>query len=171
MFQLTILAIVALLVGIDQLTKWLAVIYLKGEETVTVISKVLGLSYVENKGAAFGMMEGGRWFFILLTSIVMLAMLALVLTGRFRRCWMFNISATLVIAGGIGNFIDRLIQGYVVDFIEVLFISFPVFNIADCCVVIGAALLLIFFCFIYDEKQPSAALPGDAHESQQDDFS
>lgn len=122
---------------------------------MVLIPEVLQLSYTENEGAAFGMLEGGRWFFVVLTGLIMLALGAFVLCGRLRRYTMFNISATLILAGGIGNLIDRLVQGYVVDMIEVTLVSFPLFNIADCCVVIGSVLLLIFFLFFYEDKTPT----------------
>ncbi len=161
MFQALIVGVTALLVGLDQLTKWLTVVYLKNGEPLTVIPKVLEFTYVENEGAAFGMLQGGRWFFVVLTAILMIALGVFVLTGQFRRFRMFNISATLVLAGGIGNLIDRAIQGYVVDMIRVTFIDFPVFNVADCCVVVGSILLLIFFLFFYEETTPAEASYGN----------
>ncbi|MBQ9861771.1 MAG: signal peptidase II [Clostridia bacterium] len=170
MFQFTVLAITAALVSLDQLTKWLAVLSLKNAETITLIPKVLGLTYVENAGAAFGILQGQRWFFLILTGVVMAAILWLLLFGKFRKYLLFNISATLIVAGGIGNFIDRLIHGYVVDFIEVLFFEFPVFNVADCFVVVGSVLLLVFFLFIYDDKKvPIAGKTEATHEDDSTD--
>lgn len=167
MFQFTVLAVIAALVSLDQLTKWLAVLCLKNAETTELIPRILGFTYVENKGAAFGILQGQRWLFLIFTGIVMAAILALLLFGKFRKHLWFNISATLIVAGGIGNFIDRLIHGYVVDFIEVLFFEFPVFNVADCYVVIGSALLLVFFFFLYDDKKVPAA--GKTEEPYEDD--
>ncbi len=155
MFQCLVIAVTAVLVGLDQLTKWLAVVYLKNGEPLVLIPKILQLSYTENEGAAFGMLEGGRWFFVALTAIIMIALSLFVLCGRFRCYRMFNISAVLILAGGIGNLIDRVVQGYVVDMIEVTLVSFPLFNVADCCVVIGSVLLLIFFLFFYEDKTPT----------------
>lgn len=157
MFQLTVLAIIAALVSVDQLTKWLAVLSLKGADAAVVIPHVLGFSYVENRGAAFGILQGQRWLFLVFTAIVMITMLALLLFGKFRKQHLFNISITLIVAGGVGNFIDRLIHGYVVDFLQVLLFEFPVFNVADCYVVVGSILLLVFFFFFYDDKQLSVA--------------
>ena len=100
----------------------------------------------------------------------MAAILWLLLFGKFRKYLLFNISATLIVAGGIGNFIDRLIHGYVVDFIEVLFFEFPVFNVADCFVVVGSVLLLVFFLFIYDDKKvPIAGKTEATHEDDSTD--
>lgn len=162
MFQAIVLTAVAVLIGLDQLTKWLAVTYLQGADPATLIGGVFELTYVENKGAAFGVLQGGRWLFIALTAVVMLALLFLILFGKFRRYRLFNISAVLIVAGGFGNFIDRLCKGYVVDFLHFFLKSihfdFPVFNVADCCVVIGAILLLVFFCFVYDDKAEKPAV-------------
>lgn len=163
MFQFTVLAITAALVSIDQLTKWVAVITLKNAAAVELIPQVLGFRYVENRGAAFGILQGQRVLFLIFTGVVMAAILALLLFGKFRKYPLFNISATLIVAGGLGNFIDRLIHGYVVDFIEVLFFEFPVFNVADCYVVIGSVLLFIFFFFMYDDKKVPAIGKTEKH--------
>ena len=158
MFQVIVLAVIGGLVGLDQLTKWLAAAYFKDGTPLTVIPGFFELTYVENRGAAFGMLQGGRWLFIVLTGVVMLALLALLLFGKYRSYPLFNCSVILIVAGGIGNFIDRLCNGFVVDYLHFFLKTatingdFPVFNVADCCVVIGSALLLIFFFFCYDEK-------------------
>ncbi len=167
MFQCMILAVTAVLVGLDQLTKWLAVMYLRSGNDVTVIPRILDFSYAENTGAAFSILSDERWFLIVITLIVMLALGAFVLFGQFRRYKLFNASATLILSGGIGNLIDRLVQGYVVDFAKVTFMDFPIFNVADCFVVVGSALLLIFFCFVYEDKAPSEA----SNEQATDDSS
>ena len=85
--------------------------------------------------------------------------LYMLLSRRFKAYKLVTVSGILIVAGGVGNLIDRIFRGYVVDFISVTWIGFPIFNIADCCVVIGAVLLLIFFFFIYDDK-PAAKLPA-----------
>ncbi len=168
MLQGIVIAVVAVLVGLDQLTKWLAVVYLKSGEPVTLIPGVLQLSYAENEGAAFGMLQGGRWFFVVLTGMMLVALLVFVLSGKLRRFWMFNCSAVLILAGGIGNLIDRLVQGYVVDFIETTFITFPLFNVADCCVVVGSLLLLVFFGFVYEDTAPTEETHGNTTDSSAD---
>ena len=161
MFQGIIVAVIAAMVGLDQLTKWLAVVYLKSGDPVTLIPGVLQLSYTENEGAAFGMLQGGRWFFVVMTGILMAALLLFLLSGKLRRYRIFNCSMILIIAGGIGNFIDRIVQGYVVDFIEVTLFEFPLFNVADCFVVIGSVMLLIFYGFIYEENTPVEVVNGN----------
>lgn len=161
MFQGLIVAVTAVLVGLDQLTKWLAIVYLKGKPDITFIPGVIDFHYVPNDGAAWSILSGERWFLVALTSLIILALLVFVLMGKFRRYKMFNISATLIIAGGIGNLIDRMVQGYVVDFIKTTFMEFPVFNVADCFIVVGSILLLVFFLFFYEEKSPAEVANGD----------
>ncbi|MBR2405549.1 MAG: signal peptidase II [Clostridia bacterium] len=161
MFQGLIVAVTAVLVGLDQLTKWLAIVYLKGKPDVTFIPGVIDFHYVPNDGAAWSILSGERWFLIVLTGIILAALLVFVLMGKFRRFTMFNISATLILAGGIGNLIDRLVQGYVVDFIKTTFMDFPVFNVADCFIVVGSVLLLVFFLFFYEEKTPAEVSHGN----------
>lgn len=171
MFQAIVLLVVAGLVGVDQLTKWLTVTYLQ-DEPITLIPGFLELTYLENRGAAFGMMQGGRWLFVAFTTAVMLVLLGLLLFGKFRSYRLFNISMILIVAGGLGNLIDRVAQGFVVDMIHVFWeaigFNFPVFNFADCCVVIGSVILLIFFFFFYDEKQvkPKTVVETDGNDSE-----
>lgn len=153
MLQFIILAGTALLVGIDQLTKWLAVEYLQEGQPLSLIDGVFELLLHKNPAAAFGLFKDQRWLFMGVTVVVILAMGAVLMSGRYRRYRMVNISGTLIIAGGIGNMIDRVRLGHVIDFLYFRLIDFPVFNFADCCVVIGAVLLLIFFFFIYTEDK------------------
>lgn len=166
MFQAIAIAVVAVLVGLDQLTKWLTVLHLQ-ENPIVLIDGVLELTYLENRGAAFGMMQGARWLFVAFTAVVMLALLALLMFGQYRRYRLFNVSLILVIAGGIGNLIDRVANGFVVDMIHVFWkaigFDFPVFNVADIFVVIGSILLLVFFFFVYDDKKKTEVT--DEHAS------
>ncbi len=156
MFQAIVLAVTAALVGLDQLTKWLTVVHLKESDPAVLINGILELTYLENRGAAFGVMQGARWWFVAFTSVVMLGLLAVLLFGRYRRYPLFNVGIVLIVAGGVGNLIDRIVNGFVVDMlhfhIAAIGFDFPVFNVADCYVVIGSVLVLFFFFFIYDEK-------------------
>lgn len=102
----------------------------------------------------------------------MVFMLVLLMSGRFRRYPLMNVSGVLIVAGGVGNLIDRIANGYVVDFLYFRLINFPIFNFADCCVVVGAALLLIFFFFFYEEKpkpQPEDAASADDRSAIDED--
>ena len=157
MLQIMILVSAAFLVALDQGTKMLAVEHLtKG--AIPLIDGVFELTYVQNTGAAFGLLKNQRWIFMSITAVVMVVLLVVLMSGRFRRYRFANIAGTLILAGGIGNMIDRVAHGYVVDFLYFKLINFPVFNVADCYVVIGAALLLIFFFFFYkEENQPEKA--------------
>ena len=145
-YRVLMLAPAALLVFLDQLFKWLTVRFLQEGQGVPLIEGVFELLYVKNPGAAFSILENKRVFFILLTVAVMGFLLLVILSGRYRRHMLLNISFVLVLAGGIGNLIDRCRFGYVIDYLY-----FPVFNFADCCLVIGAVLMLIFFFFIYED--------------------
>lgn len=168
MHQIVILICALLLIGVDQLTKYLAVIFLKGAESVPLIPGVFELAYVENKGAAFGILPGGRWFFIVLTAFVIGAMLFFLLKGKFRGYAWINAAAALIIAGGVGNLIDRILYGYVVDFFYFRLIDFPVFNFADCCVVVGAILLLIQFLFFYKPEEETAKVTEEEENTHGD---
>ncbi len=150
------LAAAVLLVGADQLTKWLAVTYIKPEHSINLISfgdkQWLNLTYQENTGAAFSILRDKQLFLIILTSIVILGVIILMLTKRVKRpiyIWSF----ALILAGGIGNLIDRIFNGYVVDFIDLRIINFAVFNFADICAVTGTIMLIFFY--VTDEVKQS----------------
>lgn len=134
-------AIIVCGVGIDQLTKLLASKYLSIITTQPIINGVLHLTYVENEGAAFGMLANHRWVFIAVSSLTVAALLFLIYSGYIRGR-LYTLSVSLIISGGIGNMIDRLSLGYVVDFIDFRLINFAVFNAADSFVCVGAGLLI-----------------------------
>lgn len=159
MLQFILLLATAVLVGIDQLTKYLVTSNMQLGQSIPVIDGVFELLYHRNPGAAFGILPNQRWIFITFTFIVMVVILVILMSGKFRKYKLANVAGVLILAGGIGNMIDRLAYGYVVDFLYVKLINFPIFNFADCCVVIGAALLLVALLFVYkDEKiQPVKA--------------
>ena len=132
-----------LLVAADQLTKFLTLIFLKPISTKVLIKGVLSLTYVENYGAAFGMLQNSRWVFITLTIAIISAILAYrIRSGENGK--LFDSASILLISGGMSNLIDRIFRGYVVDMIQFTFIDYPVFNFADCCVVAGAVLMCIY---------------------------
>lgn len=171
MLQFILLLAIAVLVGIDQLTKYLVISNMELDQSIPVIDGVFELLRHHNPGAALGILPNQRWIFITFTFIVMVVILVILMSGKFRKYKLANVAGVLILAGGIGNMIDRLAYGYVVDFLYVKLINFPIFNFADCCVVIGAALLLVAFLFVYkDEKiQPvkaDALLTGEDEASQ-----
>jgi len=138
------------LVGADQLLKLWAMNTLPGNP-IPVIDGVLELFYHENRGAAFGMLQGGRIIFIIVTLIIAAAgVWAMIKLPMFQKMGT-RICTTLIIVGGIGNLIDRVFRGYVVDFIYFKPINFPIFNLADSCVTCGAIALAIIILF---SKEP-----------------
>ncbi len=141
----------ALLVIADQIIKFFTVKYLAPIGNLDVIKNILSFTYVENRGAAFGILQDGRWFFVALTLVILIA-LSVYIGKNPKKGMLFNISATMIYAGAIGNFIDRLFKGYVVDMIRVTFIDFPVFNFADCLIVVGVILLYIYILFFDKSK-------------------
>ena len=141
-----------LLIIADQITKYFTVSMLKPVGSVEIIKNILNFTYVENRGAAFGILQNARWVFIVLTTIAVAAIIIYLLKEKPKDKTL-TCSLSLILAGAIGNMIDRILKGFVVDMIEVTFIDYPVFNFADCCVVIGAILLGIYIIFIYKEPQ------------------
>ena len=135
-------AFIALGVGLDQLTKYLAVMCLMPLGSVPLIEGVLHLTYVENPGAAFGMLADMPWLFNSFSSLAIIFILFYLYLGHADRP-LVAASLIMICAGGIGNMIDRLALSYVVDFIDFCLINFAVFNVADCFVCIGAGLLVL----------------------------
>lgn len=135
--------LMALIVFIDQLTKYLTVFYLKPVDTCPIIQDVLHLTYVENRGAAFGMLSENRWVFMTV-SIVAILLLAVYLIWKKPKDKWVCLSLSFIIGGGIGNMIDRVALGYVVDMIDFRLIHFAVFNVADSFVCVGAGILMVW---------------------------
>jgi signal peptidase II len=135
--------ICALLIITDQVIKFFSVSKLKPLGSVEIIKGILSFTYVENKGAAFGILQNARWIFILATIVIIAALIIYKIKFKVNSK-IYNYSSILLISGGIANLIDRIFLGYVVDMIEVTFIDYPVFNFADCCVVVGAILMCIY---------------------------
>lgn len=147
------MAVTALLLSLDQFTKYLAITKLKDSPAVVLIEGVLELKYLENRGSAFGMLQNQK-FFILFVGFVFLAVILFFLfklpgEKKFR---IVHIFLSAVIAGGIGNMIDRFRFDYVVDFISFVLINFPIFNVADCYIVVSVIGLFILFLFVFKEK-------------------
>ena len=135
-------------IGIDQLTKWLAATFLKQVGTLPIIENVLHLTYHTNKGMAFGMLETHRWVFMSVSTVTILALGFLLYAGYVRANKLYTVSLSLIISGGVGNMIDRIFLGYVIDFIDFRIIDFAIFNGADSFVCVGAGLLI--FALIKD---------------------
>ncbi|MCX7657923.1 MAG: signal peptidase II [Oscillospiraceae bacterium] len=138
---------IILLIGVDQIIKLWALENLKDAAPIQFIKiggkEIINLSYVENRGAAFSILQDKLIFLIVITSIFVIAGIVLIITKKIKNPWALA-SVSLVIAGGLGNLIDRISRGFVVDYIEIKFFKFAIFNFADCCVVIGAIMLLMY---------------------------
>lgn len=113
---------------------------------------LINLTYLENRGAAFGILQDKRFFFLLITIAIVCYLLYYFYKSYKANPTILNVSLSMIIAGALGNFYDRLINGYVVDFIEFSFFNFPVFNIADIFVTLGCALMIIYIIFIHEDK-------------------
>ncbi len=153
MFYLITLLATALLVLVDFLTKYWASTSLMTGGPIALIPDVFEFHYTENRGVAFSMLQGQRWFFIPLSILIAVAVLVVLFRSPLRRYKLFSIMCVLVLSGAIGNLIDRIAYGFVVDFLYFKLINFPVFNVADCYVVIGACLMFIFVLFVYKEAE------------------
>ena len=179
MFELMediMLAFFAIIIGIiflDQLTKWLAVIFLKGNASAIVIENVFRFTYLENRGAAFGMLSDQRWIFLIISTVAIIAIIFYMI--KFKPKSKLEIVAIAFMAGGgIGNMIDRIALGYVIDFID--FYAFPqiwsyVFNVADSFVCIGAGLLVLYLVqeLIKESKALKAAKNAEGSDNNADE--
>ena len=148
------LIVAVLAVVLDQLSKYLAVAYLMDIDTFPVIKNVLHFTYVENRGAAFGMLSEHRWVFMVLSVVGIIALVVWLGVSKVNSRWM-QCAIALVVGGGIGNMIDRVRLEYVIDFIDCRFIDFYVFNIADSCVCVGCAMVML--AVIIDEVKEKKA--------------
>ena len=145
--------IVAILIAADQIIKHFVVLKLKDQPAYVLWDKVLEFDYVENTGSAFGMLQNQKFFIIFVGIIFMAVIVFLTMRLPLKKKFLpAHVLFAMVVAGGIGNMIDRIRLEYVVDFISFVLIHFPVFNFADCCVVIGVIGLFILFLFVYKEK-------------------
>lgn len=159
----------ALLVLLDQWTKALAVTNLKGQNSFVIWKDVLEFHYFENTGAAWGMLKEKQIFFYILTAIFC----ALVLFEIFKlhkeaRFAPFVYTLTLMLAGAVGNFIDRLVNKYVVDFIYFKLIDFPIFNLADCYITISVVFMLILMFFYYTDEEFDKIMPTFSFKKKKD---
>lgn len=137
--------VIAGVIFVDQLSKWLIVTYLP-DAGVDLIPEVFRFTYVENRGAAFGILADQRWVFIVVSTLALAAM-AFYMFKFKPEGWLVRCSLAFIIGGGIGNMIDRVLLGYVIDFLD--FCAFPglwkwVFNVADAFVCVGAGMLMLY---------------------------
>ena len=141
-----LIAIIVGSVALDQVTKYLTVLYLQPEGikgSVRLWDEVLHLTYVKNYGAAWGMLADHRWVFMLFSTVAIVGISAYLFGFSKDTPWV-KISLSMIVGGGIGNMIDRIFRGYVVDFIDFTLIDFPVFNVADSFVTVGAGMMMAY---------------------------
>lgn len=141
-------------IGFDQWTKLLAVRQLKNNSPYVLLDGIFELYYSENRGAAFGILQGKQSFFFLIAVVVIVGVgFILYRMPANRRFLPFTFCLFLLISGAIGNLIDRMSNQFVVDFLYFKWIDFPIFNVADCYVVMATGLLLYLFLFYYSEEE------------------
>ncbi len=144
---------IALILGVvlavaDQIIKYFVNVCLQPVGSVSIIDNLFSLTYVENRGVAFGMFTDMRWIFVIITSIMLVAIIFYMFKKRPQGKF-FYICAGLIIGGGIGNLIDRILYGYVIDYLSLSFFP-PVCNFADYCITIGTVLLVVYILFFTD---------------------
>lgn len=144
--------IALLLIALDQLTKYLVRANIPMYGSVPFIPGVFDFTYIQNTGAAFSILAEHTWLLTLLSAVVVVIVALAVAKGFFRGRF-GRFSAMLIMAGGVGNLIDRVLFKYVTDMIRTLFMDFPVFNVADCCITVGVVMLFIYVIFLMDKQE------------------
>ena len=148
-FMLFVILVIA-----DQLTKHLAVVRLKNQAAYNLINGILEFNYLENRGAAFGVLQNQKYFFVFVALIFIgVIVFVLIKVPTQKKYYSLNILLVMIAAGAVGNMIDRVRHDYVVDFIYFSLIDFPVFNVADIYVVCSGVLLIILVCFKYKNDE------------------
>lgn len=146
--------IAMLIIAVDQWTKWLVLKNMELGERIPVMEPHLAWLSHRNRGAAWGMLEGQMWLFAIITTAVIIGILYY-FHKHAKGQPLFQLSLMVLLGGAVGNFIDRMVRGEVVDFVDVLIpvinYEFPIFNVADAALTVGVVLMIIFI--IYDEKQ------------------
>ena len=141
------------LIALDQFTKLLAIVKLKDQEPFVLIDGVFELRYLENRGAAFGIFQNQRWFFILMTIVIVTAVIYYYrITPDDKKYRPIRFCMILLIAGAVGNCIDRVFRKFVVDFLYFSLINFPIFNVADIYVTVTFVLFMVLMFFYYKDE-------------------
>lgn len=146
MTKIVALCVAAVLVGIDQLIKFWAYEFLRPQRSMQAIPHVLNFTYVENRGAAFGIFQNRTIMLSVIVLVFLTVIFIFLLSNKVKKEDKFLIwILSLILAGGAGNLVDRFARGFVVDYLDITpLFTFPVFNFADCCVVVGAVLMVIY---------------------------
>jgi signal peptidase II len=145
--------LIAFLIFLDQFTKYLAVKYLQDKPAVKIINGVLELNFLKNSGAAFGMLQDQKVFFVLVAILILIIIVYVLLrVPDDKKYDVMHILLVLIASGAAGNMIDRIRNDYVVDFIYFVIINFPIFNVADIYVTVATFVFLFLFLFYYKEN-------------------
>lgn len=150
---------------IDQVLKCLVLEFVEPVGSISVIDSWFSLVYVENRGVAFGLFQNTAWFFSIVTAVIIVLMIFFYQKYKFKSRLVIS-SMILIIGGGFGNLIDRVLRGYVIDYLSVSFFP-PVCNFADYCIVTGSVLLLVALVFtdaLPSEKKEKSKVDGENHE-------
>lgn len=158
-FVMQILIILAA-VAVDQITKNIIETTMQEKESISIIGNIFRLTYINNEGASFGILQGARIFFLIATGITLVVLLAYMIRSRKKQGLWLRVCLSLITAGAVGNFIDRIFNdGKVRDFFDFGGIGFPfIFNVADMCLVVGSIMLGIYILFIHKEKDGKTLL-------------
>lgn len=156
------------ILSLDILSKLVVELNFGKGDTLPLIKDVFHLTYVENQGIAFGMFSGGRWIFVIVSFLVLI-LIAYIYSKTLHRSRFLKIGTALVYGGAIGNMLERLAKGYVVDFFDFRLIGFPVFNVADIAICVGAAMILIHFLFFEHSDAEKKNNIGEETENAEKD--
>ncbi len=148
-----------LIIAIDALSKYIVSSNMNLYQSIPLIKGVFSITFVKNTGASFGVFQGGRWFFIAITLLMMGFIVGYTIKKKEKNK-LYLLSASFIVGGGIGNLIDRIITGEVVDFFDFCLINFAIFNVADCFIVVGVILMLIY-CILEEIKEKKAKRDGE----------
>lgn len=160
MFQAVSLIVIAVLTAVDLILKYIVTITIKANGPVKFLFGAFQLRYTENTGAAFSSFSDDTVLLTVITAVILAGCLIMLLSKKVKPLFM-NICLMLVVAGGTGNLIDRIRFGYVIDFIEPLFIDFAVFNFADCCITVGAFMMIAYEIYeLVSERKKKAVKNG-----------
>ena len=147
------IVVILVLVAIDQFTKHLAVLYLKDQDSIRIIPGVLELTFLKNNGAAFGILQDQKVFFIMIAVLILVVILyVLIRLPEEKHFLSMELLLLPIAAGAMGNMIDRIRHDHVVDFISFVIINFPIFNVADIYITVSTFIFVILFLFHYQEK-------------------
>ncbi len=149
---------------LDQLTKWLVVTHMTLRQSIPIIKDVIHITYIRNKGAAFGMLAEHRWVFLILSGVTIVAV-GIYLFFTKNESPLYLTSLSMILSGGVGNMIDRIALGEVIDFIDFTLIDFAIFNGADSLVCVGAALF--FLSVLLDEIKAAKAEKAASLQKQE----